>query len=75
MNRFIYYPVSRPHPVAHHRIYAMVASSEASQLHLLATFNLFGIAISPLNRHVGIRVGIHKHIESARFGKFGQESD
>lgn len=59
MNRFIYNPASRPHPVAHHRIYAMVASSEAPQLHLLSTFNFLRIAVSPLNRHVGIRIGIH----------------
>ena len=63
------------HPVAHHRIYTMIGGTKAPQLYLLASLNLLGITVSPLNGHIGIRISIHKHIESARFAEFGQECD
>lgn len=52
-------------PVAHQRIHPMITSTKAPQLHLLPILDLFGVAIAPLNRDIGIGVGIYQHIEGA----------
>lgn len=52
-------------PVAHQRIHPMVTSTKAPQLHLLTILDLFGVAIAPFNRYIGIGVGVHQHIEGA----------
>jgi len=43
----------------------MIACAEAPQLHLFAIFDLLRITVSPLHWHIGVGVGVDKHIESA----------
>ena len=50
-------------PVAYKRIDSMIACAETSQLHLLSIFNLLCITITPFDRHIRVRVSIHKHVE------------
>ncbi len=52
-------------PVAHQRIHAVITSTKASQLHLLSVLDLLGVAIAPFNGHIGISVGVYKHIKGA----------
>lgn len=46
----------------------MIARAETSQLHLLAILYLLGVAISPFNRHFGVRICIDQDIERAVTG-------
>lgn len=62
-------------PVANKRVDTMIAGAETSQLHLLAIFNLFRIAITPFERNLGISVRVDEDVECAVTVQHGQESD
>jgi hypothetical protein len=53
----------------------VVARAEGSQLHFFAVLDFFGVAVAPLERDVGICIGIHQHIECAIAIEHRQESD
>lgn len=52
-------------PIANQRIHLMTIRAEAPQLDLLTAYNFLRIAVSPLHRHLGIRIRIHQHVERA----------
>lgn len=63
---FLRHRTSRSKPVADHRVHPMVVCAEAPQLHLFAAHDLLGVAVTPLDRHVRVGVGVDKYVEGAR---------
>ena len=60
-------------PVANKRIHSMIARAETPELHFLAVFNLFRVAIAPLKRDFGVSVCVHEYVESTVPIQHGQE--
>ena len=54
-----------PNPVTNQSINFMITCRKTPQLHLLTVLYLFRIAISPLQRHLAIRIRIHENIKRA----------
>lgn len=60
-------------PVANESIDPVVTRTETPQLHFLAVLDLLCITITPFHRYIGIRVCVHKNIESTITVQLGKE--
>ncbi len=61
--------------IANQRLHPMIARAETSKLHLLAVFDLLGIAISPFQGYLGLGICINEDIEGTIPIQHGQERD
>lgn len=62
-------------PVRNHGIDPMAIRREAPQLHFLGVFDLFGVAVAPLERHLAVGVRVDQHVEGAVAVEHWQEGD
>jgi hypothetical protein len=53
----------------------MITRTKTPQLHLLPILNLLRIAVSPLHRHLAVRIRIHQYIEGTITLQLRQESN
>ena len=65
LDRDLFVFVLLPQSITNQRINTVVRRTETPQLHSLAIFDFFRVRISPFNRDITIRVGIHQDIEGA----------
>jgi hypothetical protein len=52
-------------PITNKRIDPMITRTKTPQLHPLPIFNLLGITVPPLHRHLTVRIRIHQHVKRA----------
>jgi len=53
----------------------MITRTKPPELHPLGVINLLGVAVAPLDGHVGIGVGVDEHVEGTVAGELGEEGD